>query len=204
MVPCLSFGSVFDCTTDLYWKWSFISLSLVSFSRKYLFRHSIAALASTDVTGLLSTISISSSLLVSSFSAALMYGQPARMVNFCWTRPRTLQAGSTVAYVSDVVLKVCVIPRARFTQPFKTTSETLVKSILTKQPMRVTEGVHFILWLFGTGSSLQCSVSAWKRICPPSPFEAVRFVVGNVGRVYLVRGCEQPCKREATLWQSIH
>ena len=96
MVPCLSFGSVFDCTTDLYWKWSFISLSLVSFSRKYLFRHSIAALASTDVTGLLSTISISSSLLVSSFSAALMYGQPARMVNFCWTRPRTLQAGSTV------------------------------------------------------------------------------------------------------------
>ena len=24
--------------------------------------------------------------------AALMYGQPARMVNFRWTRPRTLQA----------------------------------------------------------------------------------------------------------------
>ena len=29
--------------------------------------------------------------------AALMYGQPARMVNFRWTRPRTLQAGRTVA-----------------------------------------------------------------------------------------------------------
>ena len=27
---------------------------------------------------------------------ALMYGQPARMVNFRWTRPRTLHAGRTV------------------------------------------------------------------------------------------------------------
>ena len=36
--------------------------------------------------------------------AALMYGQPARMVNFSWTRPRTLQAGRTVLNNIDTAL----------------------------------------------------------------------------------------------------